>query len=147
MSAVITIVGKPNVGKSALFNRIAGRRIAIVHDLPGVTRDRVSAQMEWRGMPYTLMDTGGISLLKGEKGGDVITQSTVMQADLAISEADVVFFVVDVQSGVTALDEEVAQRLRLAEKKCFWFAIRPIRRIWSFTRRISPRWGLSVFSV
>jgi GTP-binding protein len=75
--------------------------------------------MEWRGMPYTLIDTGGISLLKGEKGGDIITQSTVMQADLAIAEADVVFFVVDVQSGVTALDEEVAQRLRQAEKKVF----------------------------
>jgi len=119
MSAVITIVGKPNVGKSALFNRIAGRRIAIVHDLPGVTRDRVSAQMEWRGIPYTLIDTGGISLLKGEKGGDIITQSTVMQADLAIAEADLVFFVVDVQLGVTALDEEVAQRLRQAEKKVF----------------------------
>lgn len=119
MSAVITIVGKPNVGKSALFNRIAGRRIAIVHDQPGVTRDRVSAQMEWRGIPYTLIDTGGISLLKGEKGGDVITQSTVMQADLAIAEADVVFLVVDVQSGVTALDEEVAQRLRQAEKRVF----------------------------
>ena len=119
MSAVITIVGKPNVGKSALFNRIAGRRIAIVHDLPGVTRDRVSAQMEWRGIPYTLIDTGGISLLKGEKGGDIITQSTVMQAGLAIAEADLVFFVVDVQLGVTALDEEVAQRLRQAEKKVF----------------------------
>ncbi|MGI6346671.1 MAG: ribosome biogenesis GTPase Der [Limisphaerales bacterium] len=119
MAAVITIVGKPNVGKSALFNRIAGRRIAIVHDLPGVTRDRVSAQVEWRGVPYTLIDTGGISLLKGEKGADIITQSTVMQADLAISEADVVFFVVDVQAGISALDEEVALRLRQAEKKVF----------------------------
>ena len=88
MPSVVTIVGKPNVGKSALFNRIAGRRIAIVHDMPGVTRDRVSAEVEWHGVPYTLIDTGGISLLKGEKKGDVITKSAMMQVELAIEEAE-----------------------------------------------------------
>ena len=119
MSAVITIVGKPNVGKSALFNRIAGRRIAIVHDMPGVTRDRISAEVESQGIPYTLIDTGGISLLKGEKGGDLITQEAMMQVDLAIEEANLVLFVVDIQSGITPLDQEVAERLRRAGKKVF----------------------------
>ena len=119
MSAVITIVGKPNVGKSALFNRIAGRRIAIVHDMPGVTRDRISAEVESQGIPYTLIDTGGISLLKGENGGDLITQEAMMQVDLAIEEANLVLFVVDIQSGITPLDQEVAERLRRAGKKVF----------------------------
>ena len=119
MPSVVTIVGKPNVGKSALFNRIAGRRIAIVHDMPGVTRDRVSAEVEWHGVPYTLIDTGGISLLKGEKKGDVITKSAMMQVELAIEEAELVLFVVDIQSGLTPLDQEVAEKLRRAQKKVF----------------------------
>jgi GTPase len=72
MPALIAIVGRPNVGKSALFNRIAGRRIAIVHDQPGVTRDRISAEAEWHGRPFTLVDTGGIGLLRGEKTDDPI---------------------------------------------------------------------------
>ena len=71
MPPLIAIVGRPNVGKSALFNRIVGRRIAIVHDQPGVTRDRVSAEAEWEGRPFTLVDTGGIGLLRGEKATDV----------------------------------------------------------------------------
>ena len=75
MSGLIAIVGRPNVGKSALFNRIVGRRIAIVHDMPGVTRDRISAEAEWLGRPYTLVDTGGIGLLRGEKADDVITRA------------------------------------------------------------------------
>lgn len=116
MPGIITIVGKPNVGKSALFNRLAGRRIAIVHDMPGVTRDRISAEAEWQGVPYTLIDTGGISLLKGEKTGDVIAQEALMQVDLAIEEASVVLFVVDVQTGITPLDQEVATRLYQAGK-------------------------------
>ncbi len=116
MSGTIAIVGRPNVGKSALFNRIVGRRIAIVHDQPGVTRDRVSAQGEWRGRPYTLIDTGGIGLLKGEKGADVITAAALHQVDLAVEAAEVIVLVVNVQEGVVPLDLEVATRLRATRK-------------------------------
>ena len=87
MSGLIAIVGRPNVGKSALFNRIVGRRIAIVHDQPGVTRDRISAEAEWRGRPFTLVDTGGIGLLRREKAGDVIVQAALEQVELAIEAA------------------------------------------------------------
>lgn len=116
MSGLIAIVGRPNVGKSALFNRIAGRRIAIVHDQPGVTRDRVTAQAEWHGQPYTLVDTGGIGLLRREKSEDVIVKAAVEQVQIAIDSASVIIFVVNVQEGITPLDAEVAKRLRVAKK-------------------------------
>lgn len=116
MSGLIAIVGRPNVGKSALFNRIAGRRIAIVHDQPGVTRDRVTAQAEWHGQPYTLVDTGGIGLLRREKSEDVITKAAVEQVQIAIDSASVIIFVVNVQEGITPLDQEVAKRLRQANR-------------------------------
>ena len=112
MSGLIAIVGRPNVGKSALFNRIVGRRIAIVHDQPGVTRDRVSAEAEWHGRPFTLVDTGGIGLLRREKATDVITHAALAQVDLAIESAQVIILVVNVQEGVMPLDREVALRLR-----------------------------------
>ncbi|HEY3862708.1 MAG TPA: ribosome biogenesis GTPase Der [Verrucomicrobiae bacterium] len=117
MSDLIAIVGRPNVGKSALFNRIAGRRIAIVHDQPGVTRDRVTAEVEWQGRPFTLADTGGIGLADGEKAVDVIVRAALEQVDLAIEAARVIILVVNVQEGVVALDKEVATRLRRAGKK------------------------------
>lgn len=116
MSGLIAIVGRPNVGKSALFNRIAGRRIAIVHDMPGVTRDRVSAEVEWKGRPFTLVDTGGIGLLRREKSPDVITAAAVQQVDIAIESANVIIFVVNVQEGIVPLDQEVAMRLRKCGK-------------------------------
>ena len=112
MSGVIAIVGRPNVGKSALFNRIIGKRIAIVHDMPGVTRDRISAQGEWRGKPFTLLDTGGIGLLRGEKSKDLITGIAIDQVEAAIESADQILMVVNAQDGVTPLDREVATRLR-----------------------------------
>ena len=84
MSGLIAIVGRPNVGKSALFNRIIRRRIAIVHDQPGVTRDRVAAEAEWRGRPFTLVDTGGIGLLRREKADDIITRAAFEQVQSAI---------------------------------------------------------------
>lgn len=116
MSALIAIVGRPNVGKSALFNRIVGKRIAIVHDEPGVTRDRISAEAEWHGHPFTLVDTGGIGLLRGEKTGDVLTQAAYTQVQVAIEEAQVVILVVNIQEGLMPLDREVAIRLRTAGK-------------------------------
>lgn len=116
VSGIVAIVGRPNVGKSALFNRIVGRRIAIVHDLPGVTRDRISAEAEWRGRPFTLLDTGGIGLLRGEKADDVILRAALDQVQVALESADVVVQVVNVQEGVVPLDREVAQRLRQAGK-------------------------------
>jgi GTP-binding protein len=119
MSGLIAIVGRPNVGKSALFNRIVGKRIAIVHDMPGVTRDRVSAEAEWRGRPYTLVDTGGIGLLRKEKSTDVIVKAAVEQVDLAIEAANVIILVVNVQEGIVPLDREVSQRLRKSGKPVF----------------------------
>ncbi len=114
--SLIAIVGRPNVGKSALFNRIARRRIAIVHDEPGVTRDRISVQAEWNGRPFTLVDTGGLGLLRGEKARDVIVQAAFEQVELAIEAAAVIILVVNLQEGVVPLDREVAQRLRKAGK-------------------------------
>src|SRR2546430_2982701 len=116
MAAVVAIVGRPNVGKSALFNRIVGRRIAIVHDQPGVTRDRVSAEAEWRGQPFTLVDTGGIGLLRGEKAPDAIIKAALEQVKLAMDSATVIILVVNVQEGVVPLDREAAQRLRQSGK-------------------------------
>jgi GTP-binding protein len=104
------------VGKSALFNRIAGRRIAIVHDQPGVTRDRVTAEVEWSGKPFTLVDTGGIGLLRREKADDVIVQAALEQVELAIEAASVIILVVNVQEGIVPLDKEVAQKLHRSGK-------------------------------
>jgi GTP-binding protein len=116
MAGVIAIVGRPNVGKSALFNRIVGRRIAIVHDEPGVTRDRISAEAEWRGRRFTLIDTGGIGLVRGEKAQDIITKAALDQVNIAIEAANAIVFVVNAQEGVVALDEEVAGLLRRSGK-------------------------------
>jgi GTPase len=116
MPGLIAIVGRPNVGKSALFNRIVGRRIAIVHDQPGVTRDRISAEAEWRGQPFTLVDTGGIGLLRREKADDVIVKAALEQVGLAIEAANVIILVVNVQEGVVPLDREAAARLRHSGK-------------------------------
>jgi GTP-binding protein len=116
VSALIAIVGRPNVGKSALFNRIVGKRIAIVHDQPGVTRDRITAEAEWHGRAFTLVDTGGIGLLRREKAGDVIIKAAMEQVDLAVESANVIILVVNVQEGIVPLDREVAQKLRRSGK-------------------------------
>ncbi|MGI6082561.1 MAG: ribosome biogenesis GTPase Der [Limnochordia bacterium] len=110
--AVVAIVGRPNVGKSALFNRIAGERIAIVKDVPGVTRDRIYADCSWLERQFTLIDTGGI--LTGPV--DEITSATLGQARMAMEEADVILFVVDVRQGVTPADQAVADILRQTDK-------------------------------
>lgn len=117
MQGSIAIVGRPNVGKSALFNRIVGRRIAIVHDQPGVTRDRVSAEAEWGGRRFSLVDTGGIGVGRGEKSADLMAKLALEQVDIAIAAASVVILTVNVQEGVVPLDREVARRLRVAGKQ------------------------------
>src|SRR5271170_3661743 len=117
MSGLIAIVGRPNVGKSALFNRIVGKRIAIVHDEPGVTRDRVTAEAEWHGRVFTLVDTGGIGLSRREKAETIIAQAAIEQVQLAIDAAAVIILVVNVREGVVPLDREVAQRLQRSGKE------------------------------
>ncbi len=116
MAGLVAIVGRPNVGKSALFNRIVGRRIAIVHDQPGVTRDRVTAEAESRGHAFTLVDTGGIGLSRGEKVVDVIARAALDQVQLAIESAHVIILVVNVQEGLVPLDQDVARQLRRSGK-------------------------------
>jgi len=116
MTGLIAIVGRPNVGKSALFNRIIRKRIAIVHDMPGVTRDRVTAEAEWHGRPFTLVDTGGIGLLRGERSEDVIVSAAFDQVQIAIDSANLIILVVNVQDGVVPLDAEVAKRLHASGK-------------------------------
>src|SRR5438445_4635570 len=116
MPGLIAIVGRPNVGKSALFNRIVGRRIAIVHDQPGVTRDRVTAHAEWHRRPFPLVDTGGIGLRRREKADDIIVRAALEQVQIAIEAANVIILVVNVQEGIVPLDREAAARLRHSGK-------------------------------
>ncbi len=111
MNRIAAIVGRPNVGKSAIFNRIVGRRIAIVHDEPGVTRDRLSAEARWKDQRFELIDTGGLGLMDGESARDVITAGTREQAEIAIQDAAVIIFAVDLSAGLTPLDREVAKML------------------------------------
>lgn len=112
MSATVSIVGRPNVGKSTLFNRLLGRRKAIVHDDTGVTRDRHYGESFWNGRNFSVIDTGGY--LPDEE--DVITAGIREQVHLAINESDVILFIVDTETGITALDRSVAQILRKQEK-------------------------------
>ena len=109
---IVAIVGRPNVGKSTLFNMIAGERIAIVKDTPGVTRDRIYAEVSWLNHNFTLMDTGGIE----PETSNQMLRSMREQAEMAIEMADVVMFVVDVQQGVLDADYKVADMLRKAHK-------------------------------
>ena len=116
---VVAIVGRPNVGKSALFNRIAGLRLAIVHEEVGVTRDRITREVIWRDQRFELIDTGGIGFIDKVKTTDSIAHGTRAQVDVAIQDAAVVIFVVDITSGIVPLDQEVAKLLRASGKKVF----------------------------
>jgi GTP-binding protein len=133
---IVALVGQPNVGKSTLFNRIVGQRLAVVHDLPGTTRDRLHARAEWNGVPLTVVDTGGIEILPetvmaGRRAGPerVLAQDSApyiplmrAQAEQAIQEADVVIFITDAATGLTAGDSEVADILRHARCPVFLVA-------------------------
>jgi GTPase len=112
MSRTVAIVGRPNVGKSALFNRLAGRRISIVHDMPGVTRDRITAECTLAREKFTIIDTGGI-------GADVdadFTEQVRAEVDIALEASDLLVFVVDGQQGLTPVDQELARYLRRVSK-------------------------------
>ncbi len=109
---IVAIIGKPNVGKSTFFNYIVGSRISIVEDTPGVTRDRIYAETNWRGRDFTLVDTAGIE----PKTDDIIVSQMREQAQIAIEIADVILFLTDVKQGVTAADEEIAIMLKKSKK-------------------------------
>ncbi len=109
---IVAVVGRPNVGKSTLFNRLAGERISIVQDTPGVTRDRIYADAEWLNQKFTLIDTGGMEIGSEE----IIQRQILQQAEIAIETADVILFVTDVKTGVTDDDRQVANLLRRTKK-------------------------------
>ena len=109
---VVAIVGRPNVGKSTFFNRIAGKRIAIVDDVPGVTRDRIYTEADWNGVEFAIIDTGGIE----PDSSDIILSQMREQAKLAMDMADVIVFMTDGKEGLTAADREVAMMLRRTGK-------------------------------
>ena len=114
----ISIVGRPNVGKSALFNRIARARIAIVFDQPGVTRDRVAREVEAAGRRFLLVDTGGLAFDRTPGSDDPLSAETCQQAAVAVQDSDVCLIAVDVRAGVTPLDEEVIRRVRTSGVAC-----------------------------
>ena len=109
---LIAIVGRPNVGKSTLFNKIAGRKISITENRPGVTRDRLYADASWRGRNFTVVDTGGIEL----KSEDVMWKEILRQADTAIETAEVILLMLDGREELTASDYDVAEKLRRSKK-------------------------------
>ncbi|MBR4223631.1 MAG: 50S ribosome-binding GTPase, partial [Oscillospiraceae bacterium] len=107
MLPVVAVVGRPNVGKSTLFNKLVGKRLSIVEDTPGVTRDRIYSKCEWCGREFMLVDTGGIE----PRSDDVILAQMRRQATVAIERADVIIFLTDIRSGVTSDDRDVASML------------------------------------
>lgn len=115
MSFIIAIVGRPNVGKSRLYNRLVDTEHAIVHDQPGVTRDRQYGEGAWYDRPYTLVDTGGFVV----SGGDDVTDLMRRQVELAIEEADAIMFVLDGRDGLTTADEEISRLLRRSDKPVY----------------------------
>ena len=112
MKPIVAIVGRPNVGKSTIFNKLAGERISIVEDSPGVTRDRIMAEAEWLNKYFTIIDTGGIE----PSNEELIFKKMREQAMLAMDMADVILFVVDAKAGVTPQDSDVAVLLRKTKK-------------------------------
>ena len=114
----VAIVGRPNVGKSAIFNRLAGKRISIVHDQPGVTRDRITASCELFPPSFNLIDTGGIGSNPDDSFNSIIQQ----EVDIAMEAADLILFVVDAVDGLTPVDQEISSYLRKSETPIFLVA-------------------------
>ncbi len=122
---IVALVGRPNVGKSTLFNRLVGERKAVTSEIPGTTRDRILADSDWRGIAFTVVDTGGIEVYEpsqsrnisplAEGSADFVPQIRA-QALIAVEEADVVVMLVDAEQGITAADEEIAEILRKTNK-------------------------------
>ncbi len=115
----MAIVGRPNVGKSALFNRLVGRRVSIVHEEEGVTRDRVVCEANWEGERFELIDTGGLGHFGKQVSSDQIVAGTETQAEIAIADASFIIFVVDITAGLAPLDEEVARILHQSGRTVF----------------------------
>ena len=119
---IVAIVGRPNVGKSALFNRIVGKRISIVHEEVGVTRDRISAEVEYDNCRFEIMDTGGLSHFDKQISNDVIIKNTEEQTELAINNASIILFVVDITAGLVSFDQEVAKILHKSGRTVYILA-------------------------
>lgn len=137
MKPIVAIVGRPNVGKSTLFNKLVGDRVAIVEDTPGVTRDRLYRETEWCGTEFVLVDTGGLE----PRNNDFMMSKIKQQAEVAMNEADVILFIVETKAGVTALDEEIAYILRKKNKP----VILIVNKVDNFDRQqeeIYEFWGL-----
>ncbi|WP_168442659.1 ribosome biogenesis GTPase Der [Pontiella desulfatans] len=115
----MAIVGRPNVGKSALFNRLVGRRVSIVHEEEGVTRDRIVCEANWEGERFELIDTGGLGHFGKQVSPDQIVEGTETQAEVAIADASFIIFVVDISAGLAPLDEEVARILHQSGRTVF----------------------------
>ena len=112
MKPIVAIVGRPNVGKSTLFNKLVGERAAIVDNQPGVTRDRLYRETEWSGTEFVLVDTGGLE----PRNNEFMMSNIKKQAEVAMLEASVILFLVEAKAGITALDEEIATILRKKNK-------------------------------
>ena len=136
MASLVAIVGRPNVGKSTLFNRLIGERKAIIDDISGVTRDRIYGRTEWNGREVNVVDTGGFV-----SGSDDVFEAAIRsQVQIAIEEADVIIFMTDVTTGITDLDESVAQMLRKSKKK----VVLAVNKVDNSTRQLAANefWGL-----
>src|SRR5680860_1642205 len=136
MSNLVAIVGRPNVGKSTFFNRIIGEKKAIIDDISGVTRDRIYGQSTWNGHSFSIVDTGGFV----KNSDDVFEAGIRSQVEIAIEEADVIIFLVDVTTGITDLDSDVANMLRAVDKP----VIVVVNKVDNFTRQLEANefWSL-----
>ncbi len=120
---IVALVGRPNVGKSTLFNRLVGKRISIIDDTPGITRDRIYGDVNHRDIKFHLIDTGGIDVTP-----ELFNKEIIIQAEIAIEEADVIVLVVDGKEGLTANDYAVRDMLFKSNKKLLWPSIKSIQK-------------------